>query len=60
MGRRDEIRSMISLVPVTFVHSQSRHEYAGASGQTCRDMIPAKPPLIRKIETVRPARAECE
>jgi hypothetical protein len=37
MGSRDEIRSMISLVPMTFVHSQSRHEYAGASGQIWRD-----------------------
>ena len=52
MGRMEEILSAISPVPITLVHSQSRQEYTGESGQTWRAMIPAKPPLIRDIETV--------
>src|SRR5450631_4242483 len=52
MGRTDEILSISSPVPITLVHNQSRHEYAGASGQTWRDMMPAQPPLMRNIETV--------
>ena len=52
MGSTDEIRSITSPVPIALVHSQSRHEYTGESGQSWRDIIPAKPPLIRKNETV--------
>src|SRR5271156_337950 len=52
MGSTDDILSISSPVPITLVHSQSRHEYAGASGQTWRDRMPAQPPLMRNIETV--------